>query len=129
MNKQDTADILATVRDTWSHNREMSYPEAVYHLNSLPLFWKSREVVYLATDYPENRIRSLKLHSGEGNENDIFNDGLIEYYQNRPLDQHFENMPLITFAAWYVKKNNTAKEPSCNTVNLLNGKGLIMKKF
>ena len=129
LNKQDTADILATVRDTWSHNREMSYPEAVYHLNSLPLFWKSREVVYLATDYPENRIRSLKLHSGEGNENDIFNDGLIEYYQNRPLDQHFENMPLITFAAWYVKKNNTAKEPSCNTVNLLNGKGLMMKKF
>ena len=107
----------------------MSYPEAVYHLNSLPLFWKSREVVYLATDYPENRIRSLKLHSGEGNENDIFNDGLIEYYQNRPLDQHFENMPLITFAAWYVKKNDKAKDPSYNTVNLLNGKVLMMNKF
>ena len=63
MNKDDTADILSTVRNTWSHNREMSYPEAVFHLNSLPLFWKSREVVYLACDYPENRVRSLKLNS------------------------------------------------------------------
>ena len=37
LNKEDTANILQTVKKTWSHNREMSYPEAVFHLNSLPL--------------------------------------------------------------------------------------------
>ena len=99
MNKDETVDILSTVRNTWSHNREMSYPEAVYHLNSLPLFWKSREVVYLACDYPQNRVRSLKLNSEEVIGDNIFNDGIIEYYQNRPIDSHFESMPLITFAA------------------------------
>ena len=88
LNKEDTADILQTVKKTWSHNREMSYPEAVFHLNSLPLLWKSREIVYLATDYPENRIRSLKCNSEEEGDS-IFNDGIIEYYENRPTDTHF----------------------------------------
>ena len=37
LNKDDTASILSTVKHTWSNNREMSYPEAVFHLNSIPL--------------------------------------------------------------------------------------------
>ena len=112
-----------------SNDREMSYPEAVYHLNSLPLFWKSREVVYLATDYPENRVRSLKLQVENIDGDDIFNDGIIEYYQNRPTDTHFENMPLITFAAWYVRKTGKCDQSNPNTINLINGKGAMMKKF
>merc|ERR1712002_335557 len=80
LNKNDTQSILSTVRDTWSHNREMSYPEAVFHLNSLPLLWKSREVVYLAADYPDNRVRTLKNNKEkieESDGNDMFNDGII----------------------------------------------------
>ena len=118
----------------------MSYPEAVFHLNSIPLLWKSREVVYLAADYPENRVRTLKRQSDDVDDpdnNQLFNDGIIEYYQNRPSNEHFEKMPFIIFAAWYTKTSNAKKSCkdennlNCNFTNeikLQNGKGYVTKK-
>lgn len=116
----------------------MSYPEAVFHLLSLPLLWKSREVVYLATDYPKNCIRKVK-QTGKSDEKDVFHDGLIEYYQNRPTDEMFDKMPLIVFASWYVRRNQKSTcfpdddnepEPHCkdSRIKLLNGKGFMTKK-
>ena len=93
------------MKNIWMNKREMSYPEAVFHLLSLPLLWKSRDVVYLSADYPENRVRTIKLTAKSETEEDVFHDGIIEYYQNRPDDDLFESMPLVVFASWYVRRN------------------------
>ena len=57
-------------------NREVSAQEAVYRLMSLPLTKGSREVVFVATDFPENRTRLLKpmklIHALEDDDSDIF---------------------------------------------------------
>ena len=117
----------------------MGYPEAVFHLNSIPLLWKSRQVVYISADFPENRIRTIRRESENNQDSksdDIFNDGIIEYYQNRPKDPQFENMPLVNFAAWYVKKNigqqeeEKVKEQTVfeNNIKLQNNKGYVIKK-
>ena len=59
----------------------------------------------------------------------IFNDGIIEYYQNRPENQQFENMPLVNFAAWYTKKSGKDNLNNKSDFKLLNNKGFISKKY
>ena len=57
---EEPTKLLSTIMNLWINTREMSYPEGIFHGCSLPLFWKSREVVYLAADFPENRVRTIK---------------------------------------------------------------------
>ena len=89
MNENDMGSLFSSMKNIWMNKREMSYPEAVFHLLSLPLLWKSRDVIYLSADYPENRVRTIK-HTAKLEDDDVFHDGLIEYYQNRPDNEHFE---------------------------------------
>ena len=138
--ENETASLLSSMKNIWMNKREMSYPEAIFHLLSLPLLWKSRDVVFLSTNYPENRIRLIKQNKSEGDKQ-VFHDGIIEYYQNRPLEKVFETMPLVTFASWYVRKCVKSKlsdqdgEETCENIEnskeiqLLNGKGFMVKKF
>ena len=62
-------------------NREVSAQEAVYRLMSLPLTKGSREVVFVATDFPENRTRLLKpmklINALEDDDSDIFQVGFF----------------------------------------------------
>ena len=60
---EESAKLLSNMRSIWMNKREMSYPEAIFHLLSLPLLFKSRDVVYLAADFPENRVRRIKNFS------------------------------------------------------------------
>ena len=138
--ENETASLLSSMKNIWMNKREMSYPEAIFHLLSLPLLWKSRDVVFLSTNYPENRIRLIKQNKSEGDKQ-VFHDGIIEYYQNRPMEKIFETMPLVTFASWYVHKCVKSKlsdqdgEETCENIEnskeiqLLNGKGFMVKKF
>ena len=109
MKENESQSLFATMKNIWMNKREMSYPEAIFHLLSLPLFFKSRQVVFLAADYPYNRLRLIKDPENNAPGTDTFHDGIIEYYQARPKDDQFENMPLITFAAWYVKAGSKIK--------------------
>ena len=59
----EACSLLAMMKKEWMNKREMGIPEAIFNLLSLPLLWKSREVVYLPADYPEERIRVLKLQN------------------------------------------------------------------
>ena len=60
---QDSANLLSQMKYAWINTREMSYPEGIILALSYPVLWKSRDVIYLATDFPENRIRSIKTFS------------------------------------------------------------------
>jgi hypothetical protein len=60
---KDSQELLCRMARIWMSKREMSYCEAIFHVLSLPLFKKSREVIFLATDFPENRVRTIKTFS------------------------------------------------------------------
>ena len=60
-------------------------------------------------------------------DSDYFQDGLIEYYQYRPDTPDFNRMPLITFAAWYVKRADTNKSAEDNGASALSGKIQLQK--
>jgi hypothetical protein len=83
---------------------------------------------------------------------EVFFDGIIEYYMARPVDPTFENMALIVFATWYTKGGSqggkskvtdildedieetgedtekTKQTATCNRIKLLHGKGYMNKK-
>ena len=139
----DSASLLFSMKKIWIEKREMSLPEAVFHTLSLPFIWKSRTVVYLAADYPDNQIRLIKHSLVENDkddevketekEEDCFYDGLIEYYQARPNTKEFESMPLITFAAWYIRRaisehDDTGVSKVSMKIQLINNKGVMYKK-
>ena len=143
---QEAGSLLSTMKKIWMNKRELGYCAALLHLLSYPLFWKSREVIYLNADYPENRVRLIKPPSEPSVDDrdapvseDPFFDGIIERYQARPY--HLENIPLAQFAAEYTKRQRIKNEDdedlsehNCqsafqNKITLLHGKGHMNKKL
>ena len=84
-------------------HREVSAQEAVYRLMSLPLSKGSREVVFIATDLPENRTRLMKpikiIKNLEDDDTDVFQAGYLERYPMRPAI--VEDMCLAEFVSKY----------------------------
>ena len=77
--------------------REVSMPEAIYRLLSLPMTKSSVKVKYLSCIHPQFRDGLLKanrenLQSGEP----VFHTTPHEYYMNRPFDSYDDDSFLTT---------------------------------
>ncbi len=101
---------LRVIANKFLNSSEISAQEAVYHILSIPLSVSSRSTVFINTNRPENRISMLKsdeiLQKLEPDSNDVFVQGLIETYTNRP--EELKSICLADFASMYnVSKKQT----------------------
>ena len=101
---------LRVIANKFLNSSEISAQEAVYHILSIPISISSRGTVFINTNRPENRISMLKsdemLQKLEPDSNDVFFQGLIDTYINRPEDM--KNVCLADFASLYnVSKKQT----------------------
>ena len=97
----------------------LSAQEAIYHILSIPLSASSRSTVFINTNRPENRISMVKsdeiLRKLEPDSKDIFVEGLVDMYVNRP--EEMKNICLADFASLYTitKKQTKAVEYTENS--------------
>jgi preprotein translocase subunit SecD len=101
---------LRVIANKFLNSSEISAQEAVYHILSIPLSVSSRSTVFINTNKPENRISMLKsdevLQKLELDSQDVFVQGLIDMYINRP--DEMKNVCLADFASLYnVSKKQT----------------------
>ncbi|CAF1165430.1 unnamed protein product [Rotaria magnacalcarata] len=101
---------LRVIANKFLNSSEISAQEAVYHILSISLSISSRSTVFINTNRPENRISMLKsdeiLQKLEPDSKNVFYEGLIEMYVNRP--DEMKNVCLADFASMYnVSKKKT----------------------
>ncbi|CAF4606665.1 unnamed protein product, partial [Rotaria sp. Silwood2] len=101
---------LRVIANKFLNSSEISAQEAVYHILSIPLSISSRSTVFINTNRPENRISMLKsdeiLEKLEPDSKDVFVEGLIDMYINRP--DEMKNVCLADFASLYnISKKKT----------------------
>ncbi|CAF4643347.1 unnamed protein product, partial [Rotaria sp. Silwood2] len=101
---------LRVIANKFLNSSEISAQEAVYHILSIPLSTSSRSTVFINTNRPENRISMVKsdevLQKLEPDSKDVFVQGLIDMYINRP--EEMKNICLADFASLYnVSKKQT----------------------
>jgi hypothetical protein len=85
---------------------EISAQEAAYILLQLPMKKSSRQVLFVNTNMPEDRVMLLKpqavIETMKDDEEDIMATGLIQRYKERPAS--LEEVSLAEYAAWYNNK-------------------------
>ena len=96
-------DQLRTIGGKFLNSVELSAQEASYILLQLPMKKASRQVIFVNTSPPEERVFLLKpihvLESMDDNDTNVQSTGLIERYANRP--NTLEKTTLAEFAAYY----------------------------
>ena len=104
--REGNLSIKQQVRDIdnkFLNSVEISAQEAVYIILQLPMRRSSREVVFINTGSPDERVRLLKsidhIQQLEDDSEDIESGGLIKRYTHRP--PYLENVTLPDWAAWY----------------------------
>ena len=87
---------------------EISAQEAVYLALQLPMRRSSREIVFIPSSPPDERIQLLKsidqLKELKDDSEEIESGGLIKRYMERP--DCVESVSLAEWAAWYDQKGN-----------------------
>ena len=107
---------LSMIGATVLTHRQISSQEAIYHLGGFKLVRSTRSTVSLSCSKPENRKRILKsqreIAGLPESSTNIFQPGIIDYYQNRPNDPSWDNISLATFATYTVssKENNSIQK-------------------
>ena len=98
--------IKQQVRDIGNkflNNVEISAQEAVYILLQLPMRKSSRQVIFVNTSPPGERVHLLKHIDGirelEDDCEDVFTGGLLKRYAKRPVG--LQHLTLADWAAWY----------------------------
>ena len=85
------------------NNVEISAQEAVYIVLQLPMRKSSRQVVFINTSPPEDRVQLLKpmqeINDMEDDSDEVYASGLIKRYTKRPTK--LENLSLADWTAWY----------------------------
>ena len=104
--RKGNSNIKQQVRDVGSkflNSVEISAQEAVYIILQLPMKKSSRQVVFINTTPPDERVQLLKpideIKEMEDECEDIYTGGLLQRYANRP-NSH-EHLTLADWAAWY----------------------------
>ena len=104
--KRGNSSIKQQVRDIGNkflNNVEISAQEAVYIVLQFPMRKSSRQVVFINTSPPEDRVQLLKplqeINDLEDDSDEIYVSGLIKRYTKRPAK--LENVSLADWAAWY----------------------------
>ena len=93
-------------------HREVSAQEAVYRFLSMPMKKCSRQVVFINTSLPSERIHILKcrhqLQQLDPDNDDVYQKGLLDRYAARP--KSLDNMFLADFGSLYQSNYGNAKE-------------------
>ena len=104
--REGNSNIKQQVRDIGSkfvNNVEISAQEAVYIVLQLPMRKASREVIFINTSPPEDRVELLKplndIKDMEDDCEEIYSGGLLKRYSKHPIK--FEHVMLADWAAWY----------------------------
>ena len=104
--RKGNSSIKQQVRDIGNkflNSVEISAQEAVYIVLQLPMKKCSRQVIFINTTPPEERVQLLKPVSDikelEDDSEDIYTSGLLQRYAKRPIS--FEHVTLADCAAWY----------------------------
>ena len=104
--KQGNASIKQQVRDIGNkflNSVEISAQDAVYILLQLPIRKSSRQVVFINTSPPDERVKLLKpmneIEAMPDESGGVHSCGLLKRYTNRPL--FLQNVTLADWAAWY----------------------------
>ena len=115
--KRGNSSIKQQVRDIGNrflNNVEISAQEAVYIVLQLPMRKSSRQVVFINTSPPEDRVQLLKplqeINDLEDDSDEIYASGLIKRYTKRPAK--LENLSLADWAAWYDSTGKPYIKPS-----------------
>ena len=110
---------LQKIASKFLTSREVSAQEAAYRVLSLPLSRSSRDVVYVSTDLPEDRLHLLKpmsvIETMDDDDEDICQHGLIKRYMKRP--DILEDLCLAEFVSNYrvdYKKKQQSKHDRCS---------------
>ena len=104
--KRGNSSIEQQVRDIGNrflNNVDISAQEAIYIVLQLPMRKSSRQVVFINTSPPEDRVQLLKplqeIDDMEDDSDEVYASGLIKRYIKRPIK--LENLSLADWAAWY----------------------------
>ena len=96
------------IANKFVNNVEISAQEAVYLLLQLPLKQSSRQVVFINTGLPEERIYLIRNDVTQvSDDTEVASDNLISRYTQR--SKQLETVTLADYAAWYDK---TGGEPA-----------------
>ena len=122
--RRGNSSIKQQVRDIGNkflNNVEISAQEAVYIALQLPMRKSSRQVVFINTSPPEERVQLLKplqeIKDLEDESDEIYASGLINRYTKRPVN--LENLSLADWAAWYDSHNKSYIKP-CHELDIDN---------
>ena len=135
---------LQKIANKFLTSREVSAQEAAYRVLSLPLSRSSREVIYVTTDLPEDRLHLLKpmsvIEAMDDDDEDIYQHGMVERYMKRP--DVLEDLCLADFVSNYsvdYRKPHSdmtdtqldilhSKNSSISSINLKDKLGRIKKR-
>lgn len=128
--RQGNNTIKQQVRDIGSkflNNVEISAQEAVYIVLQLPMRKSSRQIIFINTSPPNERVELLKpmddIKSMEDDSEEIYASGLLNRYCKQP--QKLENLTLADWAAWY----DCAGKPYIKQTDELDIDGLPLENF
>ena len=128
--RQGNNTIKQQVRDIGSkflNNVEISAQEAVYIVLQLPMRKSSRQIIFINTSPPNERVELLKpmddIKNMEDDSEEIYTSGLLNRYCKRP--QKLENLTLADWAAWY----DCVGKPYIKQTDELDIDGLPLENF
>ena len=133
--RKGSSNIKQQVRDIGSkflNSVEISAQEAVYIVLQLLMKKSSRQVVFINTMPPDERVQLLKpieeIKEMEDQCEDIYTGGLLQRYGNHP--NSLEHLTLADWAAWYDSSvQQYVKTSFENDTDSLPRKQLIVRKM
>lgn len=121
---------IKQVRDIESkflNNVEISAQEVVYIVLQLPMRKLSRQIIFINTSPPDERVQLLKpiddIKEMDDDSEEIYTSGLIKRYCKRPAK--LESLTLADWAAWY----DSSGKPYVKQTNELDVDGLPLESF
>ena len=128
--RKGNLNIKQQVRDIGNkflNNVEISAQEAVYIVLLLPMRKASREIIFINTSPPEERVELSKpindIENMEDDSEEVYTSGLLKRYCKRP--KKLEHLTLADWAAWY----DCRGKPFIKQSNELDTDGLPSEKF
>ncbi|VDI08683.1 Hypothetical predicted protein [Mytilus galloprovincialis] len=113
MRNADVKTRLKHIGYVFLGNREISAQEAAYRLLGIPLKRCNTKVVWIPTDFKENRISILKsqnlLDDLEDDSTDVYCKSIVDKYAIRPFIPIFSNTCLAQFASMYDRATSQSK--------------------
>ena len=101
---------------------EISAQEAVYIILQLPMRKSSREVIFVNTSPPGDRVELLKpmneIQEMEDECDEIHSGGILKRYAERPAS--LQNATLADWAAWYDSSKHVKKKTKITQIDLDN---------